>query len=319
MIYYSSDLHCDTALRLLKGKRLDGDDGHVSLKRLRAGHIRLQVFACWVSPKYRRTGAVAQAEKLIAAVIEETERLSADLQLVVDADSWASSQKQGKIGILLGIEGAHALGDRLENLERFRRLGIRLLTLTWNNSNIFACSAWSAEKTGRDTGLTSQGRELLAEAGRSGVIIDLSHASRKTFWDVLQHSRRPVIASHSCVSFYRKHFRNLDDEQIKALAACGGLLGINFYPGFLGERSGRPALAEVVEQFVYVKELAGSRVLALGSDFDGISKLPPGLEGPHKIPQLLQELRNHDFQDDEIEQVALGNLLRLLGWPLVYC
>lgn len=318
MNYYSADLHCDTALRLLTGGRLDSGGGHVSLKKLKAGHIRLQVFACWVTPKHRGSGAVAQAEKLIAAVVAETQRLSDDLQLVADVDSWKTCQRQGKIGVLLGIEGGHALGGRLENLEKFRRLGVRILTLTWNNSNAFARSAWSAMKTGRDSGLTPLGRELLAEAGRLGVIIDLSHSSRRTFWDVLQYSRRPVIASHSCVSFYRQHFRNLDDEQIKALAGSGGLLGINFYPGFLRPSSGRPPLTEVVEQFVYVKELAGPQVLALGSDFDGISKLPPGLEGPHRIPHLLQALRKNGFRDDEIEQVALGNLLRLLGWPLIY-
>lgn len=311
-----ADLHCDTAMRLLKGHRLDQGKGHVTLERLRSGGVVLQVFACWISPAYRRLRAAQHARRLIEAVRDEVFRRPQDLQLVYDRKTWASCRRSGRIGILLGIEGGHGLGDDLRNLEVFRDLGLRMLTLTWNNSNIFACSAWRAQKSGKDTGLTPLGRELVAEANRLDIVLDLSHSSRKTFWDVIKISKKPAVVSHSCVSFLQPHFRNLDDDQLRALASAGWVLGINFYPGFLGGVEGRCDLARVAEHFAYVRELVGPDCLAMGSDFDGVGKLPDGLEGPHRFPDLLSAIRARGFTDRELRKVASGNFLRLLGWSI---
>lgn len=309
-----ADLHCDTAIRLLKGHRLDRNRGHVTLGRLRAGGVGLQVFACWISPAYRRRRAVEHARQLIRAVADEVSRLPSDLQLVDDRESWNQCRRAGKIGVMLGIEGGHGLGDDLRQLEAFRKLGLRMLTVTWNNSNAFACSAWRAQKSGGDSGLSPLGRELVAEAERLGVLLDLSHASEKTFWDVLKLSKKPAVVSHSCVGFLQPHFRNLSDDQLRALASAGWVLGINFYPGFLGSVGGRCDLARVADHFVDVAELAGPGCLAMGSDFDGVGKLPEGLEGPHRFPDLLWELKNRGFTPAELRGMAGENFLRLLGW-----
>lgn len=309
-----ADLHCDTAIRLLKGHRLDQDRGHLTLGRLRAGGVGLQVFACWISPAYRGPRAVAHARKLIEAVAAEVSRLPKDLQLVFDRKSWTACRQAGRIGVMLGMEGGHGLGDDLRQLEAFRKMGLRMLTVTWNNSNIFACSAWRAQKSGRDTGLSPMGRELVAEAERLGVILDLSHSSERTFWDVMRISKNPAVVSHSCVGFLQPHFRNLNDQQLRALASAGWVLGINFYPGFLGERDGRCDLSRTADHFAYVAELSGPGCLAMGSDFDGVSKLPAGLEGPHRFPDLLWELRNRGFTPSELRGMAGENFLLLLGW-----
>lgn len=309
-----ADLHCDTAIRLLKGHRLDQERGQLSLSRLRIGGVGLQVFACWISPAYRGRKAVDHARRLAEAVIKEAGRLRQDVQLVSDRSSWLRCRRSGRIGAMLGIEGGHGLGGDLRNLESFRRIGVRMLTITWNNSNPFACSAWWAQKSGRDTGLTPLGRELVAEAERLGVILDLSHSSEKTFWDVMKVSKRPAVVSHSCVGFLQPHFRNLNDEQLRALASSGWVLGINFYPGFLGGREGRCDLGRAADHFAYVRELAGPGCLAMGSDFDGVSKLPIGLEGPQRFPELLRELSGRGFTPSELRGVACGNFLRLLGW-----
>ncbi|HBE73034.1 MAG TPA: peptidase [candidate division Zixibacteria bacterium] len=309
-----ADLHCDTALRLLRGHRLERDRGHVSLDRLRSGGVGLQVFACWISPAFRRNRALDHAWSLVEAVKRETARHPARLQLVADGVSWRNCRRGRRIGVMLGIEGGHGLGTGTGSLEAFSRAGVRILTVTWNNSNAFACSAWRAAKSGRDTGLTALGRKLVADANRLGIVLDLSHSSEKTFWEVLRLSEKPVIASHSCAGFLQPHFRNLSDAQIKALAGSGGLLGINFYPGFLGERDGRCGLDRVADHFAYVRELAGAGCLALGSDFDGISRVPDGLDGPHKFPALLNELKARGFTARELRDVAGGNFLRLLGW-----
>lgn len=310
----TADLHCDTALRLLKGHRLDQGRGHVSIERLRAGGVGLQVFACWISPAYRGRRALGHAWELVDAVKDEAARHPSDLQLVTDRASWRRCRQARRIGVMLGIEGGHGLGLGLKSLEPLAAAGVRMLTVTWNNSNAFACSAWRAQKSGRDTGLSPLGRELVAEAGRLSVTLDLSHASERTFWDVLGLSKRPAVVSHSCVGFLQPHFRNLGDGQIRALAEAGWVLGINFYPGFLGDREGRCDLGRVADHFAYVRELAGAGCLALGSDFDGISRVPDGLDGPHKFPALLNELKARGFTARELRDVAGGNFLRLLGW-----
>ncbi len=309
-----ADLHCDTALRLLRGQRLDSPQGHVSLDRLRAGQVGLQVFACWVSPDHRGQRAVDQAWRLIESLARQLEIFSDEISLVVEKNDWIRCRRQGKIGAILGLEGAHGLGQDLRFLEDFRRAGLRLLTITWNTANVFACSARHAQRSGRDTGLTGLGRELVAECNRLDVVLDLSHASAQTFWEVMELSKRPAVVSHSCVNFLQPHFRNLDDGQIRALAHAGWVLGINFYPGFLGGPEKNCGLERVADHFLYVKELAGADCLGMGSDFDGVERLPQGLEGPQHFPALLQALQGKGFLPEEIKKIASGNFLRLLGW-----
>jgi len=309
-----ADLHCDTAMKLLKGKGLDNAANHVSLAKLRTGRVGLQVFACWISPKFRRQAARQQALQLIAAVRDEVEKHPDDLMLVSDRASWRQCREQGKIGALLAIEGGHACVDDPAYLDEYDDLGVRILTLTWNNHNKFADSSAHALKRGSDGGLTDLGRELVRRAATLGMVIDLSHSSQRTFWDVLELAQGHAMVSHSCAMGLRRHHRNLTDEQIKALAKQGGLLGINFYPGFLGDQRDPADIQSVVDQFAYIKKLTGTGFLAMGSDFDGISKTPQELDGPDKFPALLQALRQAGFTGHEIEDVSHRNVLRFLGW-----
>jgi membrane dipeptidase len=144
--------------------------------------------------------------------------------------------------------------------------------------------------------------------------IDLSHSSERTFWDVMELSRRPPLLSHSCVKFLNGHFRNATDRQIRALAGRGGLLGINFCPAFLGASQKPANVGSVADQFEYVKELAGTDLLAIGSDFDGIRETPENLGGPDELPGLLEALRSRGFSDRELDDVGGSNFLRYLGW-----
>jgi membrane dipeptidase len=216
--------------------------------------------------------------------------------------------------VVLGIEGGHALDGTPEMLDRFHGQGVRVLTLTWNNANPFAESAARATKTGRDRGLSTAGRALVRRANRLGVAIDLSHSSDRVFWDVLACSVRPVTASHSCVRYLNPHFRNLDDRQIRALARAGGIVGVNFYPGFLSPRPQPTTIGHVVQQLEYLRELAGPDCLALGSDFDGISAVPVGLEGPHRFPDLLALLKERGWTSADLIKLAHRNALRFFGW-----
>lgn len=309
-----ADLHCDTAIKLAKGGGLDAAGNHLSLDRLRSGGVGLQVFACWISPKYRRQAARARALELLAVLRGMVERHRDDLALVADRASWRECSRRGRIGALLAVEGGHACGDSPDVLDELHSLGVRILTLTWNNHNAFADSSAHAAKRGRDGGLTVLGRRLVERANALGVTVDLSHSSPRTFDDVLDCSARPVMVSHSCLASLRRHHRNLSDGQLAALAGKRGLLGVNFYPGFLGGQRDPCDLRSVVDQFVHAREVAGTEFLALGSDFDGISKVPVGLEGPHRFPDLLAALGQAGFTAQEIDGIAGGNVLRFLGW-----
>jgi len=314
--YPVADLHCDAPMNLIKGKTLTDKSSHLTIDRLKKGRVALQVFACFVPPTYHRQKAIDYALNMIKLTKTQISNHSSQMMLVTDNASWQECQKEKKIGVLLGIEGGHGIGDQAENLNMFYKEGVRILTLTWNNSNKFATSGMSAGKTKKDLGLTADGLQLVKLADTLGVIIDLSHSSEKTFWDVLKCTKRPPLASHSCARGLNKkfQFRNLNDVQITALAQAGGIIGINFYPGFLGGKRKPVDINSVADQFEYIKNLAGVECLALGSDFDGIDEVPKGLEGPDKMPDLLKLLEKRGFTSDEVSKIALGNFIRYMGW-----
>ncbi|MDO9391425.1 MAG: dipeptidase [bacterium] len=312
----AADLHCDAPMKIVMGKTLTDRTSHVTIKRLQQGRVGLQVFACWVPPSYRRQKAIDYTLDMIVRTKKEISKHPNDLMIVTDKASWKKCLKEKKTGIILGIEGGHALGEEAGNLKMFHALGVRILTLTWNNSNKFAVSGMSAGKTKKDPGLTAEGLKLVKLADSLGVMLDLSHSSEKTFWDVLKVAKKPPFASHSCARALNKkfQFRNLSDEQIKALARAGGLIGVNFYPGFLGEKRKPADINSVADQFDHMKKLAGVECLALGSDFDGINEVPKGLEGPDKIPDLLKVFEKRGFSNEEIRKIALDNFIRYMGW-----
>ncbi|MBI4727456.1 membrane dipeptidase [candidate division TA06 bacterium] len=314
--YLAADLHCDAAMKIVKGKTLTDNSSQVTIGKLKKGRVGLQVFACWVPPSYRRQKAIDYTLKMISMTKSQISSHSSQLMLVTDKVSWQKCLKEKKTGVLLGIEGGHALGEETGNLKLFYKEGVRILTLTWNNSNKFATAGFSAGKTKKDLGLTAEGIKLVKLADSLGVMIDLSHSSEKTFWDVLKLAKKPPLASHSCARALNKkfQFRNLSDKQIKALAQAGGLIGVNFCPAFLGEKRKPVDINSVADQFDYMKKLAGVDCLALGSDFDGIEEVPKGLEGPDKIPDLLKVLEKQGFGKDEISKIALDNFIRYMGW-----
>ena len=312
----TADLHCDTAINLADGHGIDSrsKNSHVTPAKLRQGNVGLQVYACWISPKYRHRKAWDRTTRLLATVKKEISDHPDELMLVNDKGSWMECRRSKKIGVVLAVEGGHALNGDIKLLDSLYDQGVRILTLTWNNSNHFATSAYSVHKTGIDRGLTPLGRKLIARADKIGMHIDLSHSSEKTFWDVLEMSKLPPLLSHSCIKFLNGHFRNADDRQIRALAQRKGLMGITFCPAFLGKKHKPVSVESVADQFEYVKELAGSEILAIGSDFDGIRETPEGLDGPDKFPSLLKSLKDKGFSRSELEDIGLNNVLRFMEW-----
>ena len=230
------DMHCDTIARFMAGEDLSQDlpKGHIDIPKLKRGAVDLEVFACFAPPPANKVekgrsgnGVFAQIE----AVNKLVEKNPGDLALVRSVAEANAARSASKTGILIGIEGGYAIENDLVFLREFYRAGVRLMTLThWTGSD------WadaSGDEKAIHGGLTEFGESVVAEMNRLGMIIDVSHVHDETFWDVLRLSKAPVVASHSCCRALVPHHRNLSDEMLKALAEKGGVVGINFWPGFL--------------------------------------------------------------------------------------
>ena len=229
------DTHADTPQRFVD-ESWDFTDplgsGHLNLDSARRGNLAAEFFALWVEPVEHAGHFARRALALADAVLEQVRRHPAELQLCLTPADILAARKAGKFAVLLGLEGGHAIENSLALLRTFHRLGVRYMTLTWANNNEWADS--SGEATIHN-GLTDFGREVIREMNRLGMMVDVSHVSDKTFWDVLETSAAPVIASHSSASAVTPSHRNLSDEQLRALATQGGVALVNFYPGFIDE------------------------------------------------------------------------------------
>jgi membrane dipeptidase len=238
---------------------------------------------------------------------EQVEENKEEIKSIVDTSGIDSALKSGKKAALLSIEGGHVLEGSISVLRLFYRLGVRCVTLTWNGRNEVADGV--AER-GTGGGLTEFGKKVVREMNRLGMLIDVSHLSEAGIRDVLSISEAPVIASHSNCYSICNHPRNLTDEQIVAIARKEGLIGINFYPEFLGK--GEISLDTVIEHIEHVTSLVGVDYLGLGSDFDGIDKTPAGLEDVGKLPKLTERLLKRSYKEEDIRKILGKNFLRVL-------
>jgi membrane dipeptidase len=349
------DGHSDTALRLLD-QGIDfaqrQPDGHMDLPRLLEGGVDAQFFAAWIDPAYAPDRAFARADSLLDAVIEVT-RSVPGIELARTAADVRAIAGRGHVAALLAIENGQAIENDLEKLRHFARKGVRYMTLTWMNSH-----EWADGSGGEilHYGLTDFGREVVREMERLGVLVDVSHVSDATFWDVLEMARNPVIASHSSTDALQEHHRNLNDQQLRAVARNGGVIAINFYPAYIDPgfaaaadsvskalqaqidsidalHAGDPVtaglerdrlratayaripktpLSHVVDHIAHVAEVAGIDHVGLGSDFDGISAVPQGLEDASRMPALTWELKRRGFSDGDVKKILGENFLRVI-------
>ena len=229
------DTHADTPQRFLdEGWDFTSDlaGGHINLETARRGNLAAEFFAIWVEPSQHAGHFATRAFELADAALEQVRRHPDELQLCLSPADILDARASGKFAVLLGLEGGHSIESSLGLLRNFHRLGARYMTLTWANNNEWADSSGD---TPIHNGLTDFGRDVIREMNRLGMMVDVSHVSDKTFWDVLETSTAPVIASHSSARAVTPSHRNLTDEQLKALAAKGGVTLVNFYPAFIDE------------------------------------------------------------------------------------
>ncbi len=231
------DMHADTPQRLLDeqvdlSQRLP--DGHFDSVRAREGGLDAQFFSIWVEPQLFGGGgttAMKRADDQIAAVKSLSQRHPETWQFATTAAEIRRISSSGKMAALAGLEGGYAIDEKLENVERYHRLGVRYMSPAWSVSLSWAGS--SGDDLGRTRGLNDFGREVVREMNRLGMMVDVSHVSDKTFWDIVNTSSKPIIATHSGCRAIANVPRNLTDEMIKAIAKSGGVVNVIFYPEHL--------------------------------------------------------------------------------------
>lgn len=303
------DTHVDTVLRMMdKNAHLkDWSPAQVDIPKMRKGGLDVVFFSIWVDPAYGPKSK-ARAIELITRLNQEISANPNDIELAKTRADVDRILKAGKIVALYGMEGTHPLLGSLENLELFHTLGVRYMGLTWSVETPFAGSSGTQA---RDYGLTAQGKALVTRAQELGMMIDLSHASDQSFNDVMALSRLPVIASHSSSRQLRNHPRNLTDAQLKTLADNGGVVGVNFYPGFLTTRT-QARLQDVVAHIEHMVAVAGEDHVGLGSDFDGIRRRPLGLQDASQYPNLTKALLKRGHSKARVRKILGGNFLRVM-------
>ena len=334
---------------------------HTDLRRMKAGGLGAEFFAVYVGKEFVNKkpaeggGAARRALDVIDVVLEQVRRHPETLEAASTAADIRRIVRSGKIAALMGIEGGHAIEDSLRTLRMFYKLGVRYMTLTHTNTNDWADSEGDINTPGvnHHNGLTDRGREVVREMNRIGMMVDISHVSDKTFYDVIATTSAPVIASHSSARAIANHPRNMSDDMLKALAKNGGVVMVNFYDGFLDPRKaelalrsrtmeddlkakypddpqrvqkevedwrkandpGKTPLSVLMDHIEHIVKVAGIDHIGIGSDYDGVpfTGLPEGMEDISKLPTLTYELMKRGYSDADIKKFLGENLLRVMS------
>ncbi len=304
------DAHVDTVIALVYGRRSLGQrssEGHVDLPRLQEGGVDVQFFAHYIEPQFKPDRALFRFMQMADAFYREVEANPEVAEVAYTVGDIRRITSGGRIACILTVEGGEVLQGDLGVLRILHRLGMRSLGMVWNQRNLLADGIGEARTGG---GLTRLGVEAVREMDRLGIVIDVSHLSDPGFWDVVEHTEGPFIASHSNARGLCPHPRNLTDEQIRALAAKGGVMGMNFAPAFVHPEDA--TLEGVLDHVDHIAELVGTGHIGLGSDFDGIGRPPRGLEDVTRLPHLTQGLLDRGYSDEQVRAVLGGNFLRVL-------
>ena len=319
-----------------KGKNIHT---HTDLSRMREGGLDAQFFSIWVGPEFYNRSKPIQGQArqraidMIGALREQVRRHSNEIEMAYTSRDIRRIVSGDKVAALMGLEGGHAIEDNLGTLQSFYELGIRYMTLTHRFSHNWADSEGDINDSDvvHHGGLSDFGRDVVREMNRLGMIVDVSHVSDETFWDVMETTSAPIMASHSSVRAIANHTRNLTDDMLREVAANNGIVMINFaiiyidpektspwkvftgWHWFWHPRQPETPLSLVVDHIDYAVKVAGVDHVGLGSDFDGLPSLilPEDLEDVSDFPNITVELVRRGYSEEDIRKILGGNILRV--------
>ncbi len=324
------DGHNDTLARLYSSDDAEdrrfwqtGKTGHLDLPRGQAGGFAGGLFAIFIdSPgedkleKLDKTYAQHETQTVMAGLKDIEANCQGKFKQVYTVDDVRSAIGAGVMAASLHFEGAEAIEPDLSNLEGYYQQGLRSLGVTWSRDNAFGCGVNFQFGNSPDAGdgLTAAGVELVNECNKLGIMLDVSHLNEKGFWDVARTSRKPLVATHSCVYELCPSPRNLTNHQLDEIAETDGVVGINFAVAFLrpdGERNTDAPIDLIVDHIEFIAERIGPEHVALGSDFDG-TDIPADLRDASDLPKVVRIMESRGFPKQNILNICCDNWLRVL-------
>ncbi len=326
--------------------------GHTDLPRLSEGGVDAQFFSVWCGDDYGKGRAFAYANRQIDSLMRIINDHPDKIALATTSADIHRAVKNNRIAALIGVEGGHMIESNMDYLDSLYKRGARYLTLTWNNSTDWATSATDENNPKanlKHKGLTEFGKRVIRRMNELGMMVDLAHVGRQTFFDAIETSSKPVIVSHSNAYSIAPVSRNLRDDQIQAVAKNGGVICVNFYSAFLDENYGnkrdklyastvpkkqqrddlsgdgrfnalsteskeklRPPLSVLMDQIDYLVKVAGVDHVGLGGDFDGMESTVQGLDDVSDYPNITSALIDRGYSDGDIRKILGANVLRVL-------
>ena len=322
-----------------------------NIARMKQGGLTAEFFSLYVRPWYvQNGGSTRRTLDMIDSVYRAVERNPRDLMIATSVADIRRAKRLNKVACLMGIEGGHAIEDSLPTLREFYRLGVRYMTLTWNNTNNWADANRPPK---RHNGLNDFGREVVREMNRLGMLVDVSHVSDETMSDVLDVSKAPIIASHSSARALSDVTRNIPDDLLKRIAKNGGVVHVNFYSVFVDAKTVRPQseerdrrlkaqqdaldekykndperlaeesdkleqanplpplpISKLIDHIDHIVKVAGIDHVGIGADFDGANDMPEGAKDVSMLPNITYELLKRGYSEQDIRKILGGNLLR---------
>ena len=325
-----------------------------NIERMQKGGLTAEFFSLYIRPWYvEHGGSVRRTLDMIDSVYRAVERNPRHLMIATSVADIRRAKRLNKTACLMGIEGGHAIEDPLPTLREFYRLGVRYMTLTWNNTNNWA-DAGRGEK--KYNGVNDFGREVILEMNRLGMLVDVSHVSDDTMSDALDISKAPIIASHSSARALSNVPRNIPDDLLKRIAKNGGVVQVNFYSGFVDTATVTPQdqarnarlkaqqdalnakykndperlaeesdkleqanplpplpISKLIDHFDHIVKVAGIDHVGIGADFDGANDMPEGAQDVSMLPNITYELLKRGYTERDIRKVLGENLLRVMA------
>uniref|UniRef100_A0A669C2W1 Dipeptidase n=1 Tax=Oreochromis niloticus TaxID=8128 RepID=A0A669C2W1_ORENI len=287
---------------------------HTNIPKIKDGRLGAQFWAAYVPCDTQYKDAVRQTLEQIDVIHRMCQKYPEIFMFATSSQDILDAFKMNKTASLIGVEGGHSLDSSLGTLRTMYQLGVRYLTLT-HSCNTPWVDNWlvdTGSEPSEHKGLSSFGKQVIAEMNRLGMLIDLAHVSEEVMNQVLTLSKAPVIFSHSSAYTICPHKRNVPDDVLRRVNETKGIVMVNFYNDYV-TCSNTASLSDVADHFDHIKKVAGADIIGFGGDYDGVPRVPEGLEDVSKVPNLVAELLKRGWTDEEVKAALGNNLLRVMS------
>ena len=312
----SVDTHTDTPLWFTRGAFSVGwrKSNQVSIQKMEEGKLDAQFLAAFLGQKERDEAssqkAVEKCHQLIESIYKDVEKYKDYCGIALTEEDARRLKAEGKKSFFIGIENGYGIGKDIKNVKKYKDMGVQYMTLCHSYDNDICSSSTNTEDATK--GLTSFGRKVVKEMNKLGMMIDISHASESTFWDVIKYSKDPIFASHSSVKALCNSDRNLTDDQLRALAKNGGVIQICIYGGYLNNDAKAASVDDVVRHIDHAIKVAGIDHVGIGSDFDGGGGVL-GCTGDNDMINITVKLIEKGYSEEDLRKIWGGNFFRVMN------